>query len=405
MRLRFGGAPKNASAVCMAACLLMPAGTVLHAAKNYALSQLNSMMPTPAKHGVILSKEAASQPLFVPEIEGREVSPLEEFISAYPDVYTARIKVKGLSLYYQCSRSDWTHRITMRVETSRSSYEELMTCRLAHGEEDGADYRGGLPVGPGPNRVTIIVEDNLSREVHRRTAILRGQGILFKRRGIELEFEGEEAENFYRIETRERMADILADTNIFLDEAHRIRNVFIEWYPGKDANAGVYPFGDGIMVVDSGLFGYGEKPALSVFLHEPGHIFEGQIRDKSPEKWTEFEVVFDSLTALANNDGVDLFKLFDESEYLKSEYPDIPEDWGHPEDTPGELFASAQTVLRSHPAEFLDKVARLDAASKNRAHKETALAVARWVAQRFLEHPNCPADFLDPKLTTLLAGR
>lgn len=159
-------------------------------------------------------------------------------------------------------------------------------------------------------------------------------------------------------------------------------------YPGIVSYPATAP---SFILAHSRVFSYGDDDAVKAFFrHEAAHVFEAQDANANPKDWEPLPKLFDAISK-AGSKGA-LFALFDESSYFP-----IPQEMGHPNDSPSELFASTSAILITRPKMFLAKLAALP-----KPAQDIALEVARFVVSRYLRQKNCPKNLFSGELLSAL---
>jgi len=130
---------------------------------------------------------------------------------------------------------------------------------------------------------------------------------------------------------------LLDSLNAFLPPARRIDTLAIDHTFANLGNAG--RTGRTLSISGSYFYLYRGRPVLrSVVMHEYGHVF-GEMLDAAAR--AELEEVWRGIR------GAALFYVFRDGEYSGNAW-----FGGHPEESPGELFASAFNIFNSRPDEL-----------------------------------------------------
>lgn len=313
----------------------------------------------------------------------------------YPHKFTwnfdggnASFDVTGLQLRVVTS-SDTDVQVTMIIEHGNEKHEIPITDALFD----------GYVIAPGENKLTLIARDSTGHEIGRKTIVVLGEGLDKYVGAIKFELQGPDIEKHYPENLLTKAVAILSTANLFLDPESRISKVTVFWEPylRHETMFGVNPthpyqaeacFSTHSIDMSSIHFvnpRHG-KQLSAVIMHEASHHVYHQMFHKQHNEVLSLISTFLDFRARRH------FDLFDESQYMP-----LPKEVGHPYEGPGELFASASVILRYFPKDFMKKASILS--EEDRA---LVLGVARRVVNLYLQHPNCPKDFFDPKLIRYL---
>lgn len=181
-------------------------------------------------------------------------------------------------------------------------------------------------------------------------------------------------------------ADIFSTMNQFLTNENKINTVVIS-SEGAILNKGIK------ITIPERYFLLPKEVTSAYLWHEAVHSFDLQIHKNNKKDWDYFVELFFEFEKFGNMDeGDKLFGLFDESNYL-----DVDSKMGHPYDSPRELFASASTILKFFPKEFMENVSKL-----SEKEKELVIKVAHFVVKKYFKHPNYKKGIFDSKLLNYL---
>jgi hypothetical protein len=279
--------------------------------------------------------------------EGERAYPVS-FDVAMPGVFSGSFRVSGLRLIYENGRRpDSGYSIDVAVWNERSYSSTSITPLLDTPRSDGSRLyfypSYSFQLMPGENRIRVTARKDGRTET--REFVFIGEGFIHRARDVEMVLEGREAERFYRKEMLDEVCGLIADINSMLRPVDRIRDVQVSWNPQAHGAQG----GRGVITATSGLFSLGRELALAAFFHEAVHTFEDRMEMRNRTAWRQLEGIYGRMNEA-------LFVVFDESSYFN-----VREGWGHPTSNPSELFASAATVLRFRPDEFIRKASSLNA--------------------------------------------
>jgi hypothetical protein len=354
-----------------------------------------------------------------------------QFTLSVPGIIGANFTVKGLTLYhkYTTNNPDYTSDYCVYATVENSKEKNTTVLYPGGGRLQSELVDDQMPLLPGRNTVTFTAKSERGKLLFKKSFTVRGEGEIYERHGIVFRIDKLSSDlrqaPFFSNGALDGLARLLDEMNRFLPTKSKIRHVHIldelttiacvndqamidmslGWFSSKGL-ADVVVWHEGAHF----LFSYLSGRVLDPNMRELGEAFLFEARKtylalldmerRKPDSELFYDASLSNLeyilaivkSKVSKHHESVVFRIFDESTY----YPNDAEG-GHPYHGCGELFASASTVMRFKPKEFLWEVSKL-----KESEKKPVLDAARFVVRQYIEHPNYPKGLFDTQLLAAL---